>query len=144
MILNYIKKNQKKIEDGNGEKLIKVTSLLIHAAKIDDNYSDKEKLIISNFLKSFDHKSEDVENIIKKAEENEKNSNQILEYTKEIKNNPLEFRSKIVKVLWEIILSDNSSDMYETNLIRRVCGLLYLPDKLSGEIKLEILRNKKL
>ena len=144
MILNYIKKNHKKIEDENSEKLIKVTSLLIHAAKIDDNYSDKEKLIISNFLKSFDHKSEDVENIIKKAEENEKDSNQILEYTKEIKNNPLEFRSKIVKVLWEIILSDNSSDMYETNLIRRVCGLLYLPDKLSGEIKLEILRNKKL
>ena len=86
----------------------------------------------------------DIDYIIIKAEVAEKNSNQILEYTKEIKNNPLEFRSKIVKVLWEIILSDNSSDMYETNLIRRVCGLLYLPDKLSGEIKLEILRNKKL
>tara|TARA_Y100001970_G_scaffold269664_1_gene362467 strand:+ start:644 stop:1078 length:435 start_codon:yes stop_codon:yes gene_type:complete len=144
MILKYIKKKDKEMGETNEEKLIKVASLLVHAARIDDNYSEKEKLIILNFLKSYNNEKENLENIIKKAEEDEKKSNQILEYTKEIKNNTLEFRSKIVKVLWEIILSDDSSDMYETNLIRRVCGLLYLPDKISGEIKLEILRKKKL
>jgi len=125
------------------ETLIKITALLIHAAKIDDNYTDKEKLIIKNFLKSIDIKF-DIDSVIEKAEHDESSSNQILQYTQEIKKNTLKFRAEIVKVLWKIILSDNNSDAYENNLIRRICGLLYLPDKLSGKIKLEILEQKKL
>ena len=143
MISNFFKKEVSKENINDKDKLIKITALLIHAAKVDENYSDNEKAIISNFLKS-SNKDIDVNSIIKKAEENESNSNQILRYTQEIKNNTLEFRTKIVKVLWQIILSDNKSDMYESSLMRRICGLLYLPDKLSGKIKLEILEKRKL
>ena len=125
------------------DTVIKITALMIHAAKIDDNYTDKEKLIIKNFIKSIDNKF-DQEKILDKAEIDEKNSNQILKYTQEVKKNTLKFRTEIVKVLWKIILSDNNPDVYESNLMRRICGLLYLPDKISGEIKLEILREKKL
>jgi uncharacterized tellurite resistance protein B-like protein len=143
MISNFFKKEVSKENINDKDKLIKITALLIHAAKVDENYSDNEKAIISNFLKS-SNKDIDVNSIIKKAEENESNSNQILKYTQEIKNNTLEFRTKIVKVLWQIILSDNKSDIYESSLMRRICGLLYLPDKLSGKIKLEILEKRKL
>ena len=125
------------------DTVIKITALMIHAAKIDDNYTDKEKLIIKNFIKSIDNKF-DQEKILDKAEIDEKNSNQILKYTQEVKKNTLKFRTEIVKVHWKIILSDNNPDVYESNLMRRICGLLYLPDKISGEIKLEILREKKL
>ena len=125
------------------EELIKITSLLIHAAKIDDNYTKKEEKIIGDFLKSID-KNLNSQDIMKKALEDEENSNQILKYTQEVKKNTLKFRTEIVKVLWKIILSDNNPDVYESNLMRRICGLLYLPDKISGEIKLEILREKKL
>ena len=143
MISNFFKKEVSEENINDKDKLIKITALLIHAAKVDENYSDNEKAIISNFLKS-SNKDIDVNSIIKKAEENESNSNQILRYTQEIKNNTLEFRTKIVKVLWQIILSDNKSDIYESSLMRRICGLLYLPDKLSGKIKLEILEKRKL
>ena len=143
MISNFFKKEVSKENINDKDKLIKITAMLIHAAKVDENYSDNEKAIISNFLKS-SNKDIYVNSIIKKAEENESNSNQILKYTQEIKNNTLEFRTKIVKVLWQIILSDNKSDMYESSLMRRICGLLYLPDKLSGKIKLEILEKRKL
>ena len=143
MISNFFKKEVSKENINDKDKLIKITALLIHAAKVDENYSDNEKAIISNFLKS-SNKDIDVNSIIKKSEENESNSNQILKYTQEIKNNTLEFRTKIVKVLWQIILSDNKSDIYESSLMRRICGLLYLPDKLSGKIKLEILEKRKL
>tara|TARA_B100000700_G_C14860738_1_gene768521 strand:+ start:300 stop:683 length:384 start_codon:yes stop_codon:yes gene_type:complete len=120
------------------EELIKITSLLIHAAKIDDNYTKKEEKIIGDFLKSID-KNLNSQDIMKKALEDEENSNQILKYTQEVKKNTLEFRTKIVEVLWRIILSDNNSDMYEGSLMRRICGLFYIPDKLSGEIKLKIM-----
>jgi len=143
MIFNFLKKTVKNDEASNYKELIKIVALLVHAAKIDDNYSQKEKAIISEFLRS-ENKNIDIGNIIKKAEEEENNSNQILKYTQEIKKNTLEFRTKIVKVLWKIILSDKKSDMYEANLMRRVCGLLYLPDKLCGEIKSEIKKEKKL
>tara|TARA_Y100001960_G_scaffold314057_1_gene377767 strand:+ start:298 stop:729 length:432 start_codon:yes stop_codon:yes gene_type:complete len=143
MIFKILKKTIKDNEISNQNELIKVAALLVHAAKIDDNYSEKEKTIIAEFLKSANGNI-DVDNIIKKAEEEENNSNQILKYTQEIKKNTLEFRTKIVKVLWKIILSDEKSDMYETNLMRRICGLLYLPDRLCGEIKLEIQREKKI
>ena len=125
--------------DSNG--LIKITALLIHAAKIDDNYSQKEKEIIMDFLKSM-NKSLDVENILKQAEREEENSNQILRYTQEIKKNTLKFKSMIIKILWKIILSDNILDAYEGNFMRRICGLLHFPDKSSGEIRLEVLKEK--
>ncbi len=121
--------------------LTKIAALLIHAAKIDDNYSDKEKLIIVSFLKSIGVKK-NIEEIIKKAEIEETQSNQILRYTQEIKKNSLEFKKEIVKILWKIILSDGKSDMYENTLMRRIAGLLYIPDKLIGEIKTEVLNKK--
>ncbi len=125
------------------ENLIKITALLVHAAKIDDHYSDKEKIMISDFLKSIDNNL-DTKNIIEIAEKDENDSNQILKYTQALKKNSLEFKIKIIKILWKIILSDNNSDIYEGNLMRRLCGLLYLPDKLSGDIKIEVMKEKKL
>ena len=132
-----------KTEDSNNKKddLIKISSLLIYAAKIDENYSDKEKNIIRNFLNSI---SADInsDEIIKLAEKEEQNSNQILNFTQEIKKNSLDFKKKIIETLWQIILSDEKADMYEATLMRRISGLLYLPDKLIGEIKLKVLKNK--
>ena len=125
------------------ENLIKITALLVHAAKIDDHYSDKEKIMISDFLKSIDNNL-DTKNIIEIAEKDENDSNQILKYTQALKKNSLEFKIKIIKILWKIILSDNNSDIYEGNLMRRLCGLLYLPEKLSGDIKIEVMKEKKL
>ena len=125
------------------ENLIKIAALLIHAAKIDDHYSKKEKSMISDFIESINNNL-DPKNIIEIAEKDENDSNQILKYNQALKKNPLEFKKKIIKILWKIILSDNNSDIYEGNLMRRLCGLLYLPDKLSGDIKLEVIEEKKL
>ena len=141
MITKLFKKTKKDTEIIDSNSLTKITALLIHAAKIDDNYSQKEKEIIMNFLKSMD-KSLDAENILKQAEKEEEDSNQILRYTQEIKKNTLKFKSMIIKILWKIILSDNNLDAYESNLMRRICGLLHFPDKLSGEIRLEVLKEK--
>jgi len=140
-MLNIFKKSQDKGNNSVEENLVKITALLIHAAKIDDNYSEKEKIIIANFLKSINSKT-NFENVMKRAENEEENSNQILKYTQEIKKNTLEFRKEIIKVLWKIILSDNKSDMYESTLMRRIAGLLYVPDKLIAETKMEILNKK--
>tara|TARA_Y100001970_G_scaffold68931_1_gene87944 strand:- start:6066 stop:6497 length:432 start_codon:yes stop_codon:yes gene_type:complete len=139
-ILNRTKKAEIVSEDN---KLVKIAALMIHAAKIDENYTQKEKKIIIDFLKST-NKDLDHEMILNQAEASETDSNQILEYTKEIKKNTLDFRKTILKILWKIILSDKNSDLYESNLMRRICGLLYLSDKISGEIKQEILKEKKL
>ena len=141
MITKLFKKTKKDKEIIDNNSLTKITALLIHAAKIDDNYLQKEKEIIVDFLKSMD-KGLDAENILKQAEKEEDDSNQILKYTQEIKKNTLKFKSMIIKVLWKIILSDNNLDAYESNLMRRICGLLHFPDKLSGEIRLEILKEK--
>ena len=141
MITKLFKKTKKDKEIIDNNSLIKITALLIHAAKIDDNYLQKEKEIIMDFLKSMD-KSLDAENILKQAEKEEEDSSQILRYTQEIKKNTLKFKSMIIKVLWEIILSDNNLDAYESNLMRRICGLLHFPDKSSGEIRLEVLKEK--
>jgi len=141
MITKLFEKTKKDKEIIDSNSLTKITALLIHAAKIDDNYSQKEKEIIMDFLKSMD-KSLDVENILKQAEKEEEDSNQILRYTQEIKKNTLKFKSMIIKILWKIILSDNNLDAYESNLMRRICGLLHFPDKLSGEIRLEVLKEK--
>ena len=139
-MLDIFKKNQDN-NKSDEENLIKITALLIHAAKIDEHYSEKEKTIITNFLKSIDAKL-NFENIMNRAETNEENSNQILKYTQEIKKSDLEFRKEIIKILWKIILSDNKSDMYESTLMRRIAGLLYVPDKLIAEAKQEILNKK--
>ena len=133
------KKIFKKKENNNNEKYILVAALLVHAAKIDHNYSETEKEIIKKALISLDSSnSNDIEKILKKAEKKELESNQIVEFTKEIKKHAIEFRLKIIEILWKIVYSDGTNDIYESNLIRRVCGLLYISDKDSGMIKLKI------
>ena len=129
--------------------IIKIVSLLIHAAKIDENYTDKEKKLIKNFVLIFlkenqQNISEDeITNLVNKAEKAENDSVQILEFTKEVKKVDLKLKKLMIKTLWEIVLSDNKSGIYESNLMRRICGLLYFSDKLSGEIKSSILERNK-
>ena len=145
MILNFLKKTKSSTDDNKNNDLIIIIALLIHAAKVDENYSEVEKKIIFNFVINFSKKpKEEVLNIIKKSEEHEESSNQILEYTRSVKKMDLKLKTLVIETLWKIILSDNKSGQYESNLVRRICGLLYLPDKLSGEIKLNILKGKKL
>ena len=121
--------------------IIGVAALLVHAAKIDEIYSEDEKRLIKKFIKSY-LKDDKEEIILKEAEEIEKNSNQLLNFTNIIKKNDEEIKSDIIKHLWEIIISDKTVDQYESNLMRRICGLIYFPDKLSAEIKLRIIKNK--
>ncbi len=132
--------------DTKDEKnLILICALFIHAAKMDENYSDKEKLIILKALTEISNKKEnELKIILEKAEEKENQSNQILEFTKEIKNYKKNFRLKIVEILWKIIYSDGISDMYESSLMRKLSGLLYVSDKESGNIKQLIIKNKTL
>ena len=115
--------------------LIEVACLLIHASKIDQNYTEKEKEIVKKTLLNLDTSPNEVEKIIKEAEKIESDSNQILDFTKNLKNVDEEMKLIIVESLWEIIYSDNKSDMYEANLMRRLTGLLYLDPKKVGEIK---------
>ena len=145
MILNLLKKDNKLNLEEKNIDLIKMISLLIHAAKIDENYTEKEKNLIMNFIEMSSKKKLDKKEIFKlmnDAETHEKNSNQILEYTQEVKKMDLETKKLVLEFLWKIILSDEKSDVYESTLMRRICGLLYLPDKLSGDIKLKILNEK--
>tara|TARA_B100000003_G_scaffold109128_1_gene97675 strand:+ start:1218 stop:1637 length:420 start_codon:yes stop_codon:yes gene_type:complete len=127
----------------NKVSIISIACLLIHAAKIDENYSEKERKIIRDSLIKLGAETKEIDEIIKKAEENEKNANQIIEYTKEAKNLSNDQKILLIEALWEIIYSDKNADMYETNLIRRLCGLLYLDKKVVGDIK-EKIKNKKL
>ena len=120
---------------------IKIAALLIHAAKIDENYTEKEKIIVIKALINLGLEKDNVNEIIKKAEEIEKESNQILEFTKEIKNLNKDSKIKIVEELWKIIYSDNNPDIYENNLMRRLTGLLYLDPKIVGDIKEKIKNN---
>tara|TARA_B100000686_G_scaffold137236_1_gene144456 strand:+ start:4046 stop:4453 length:408 start_codon:yes stop_codon:yes gene_type:complete len=133
----------KKNKELDFEKLEGISALFIHVAKIDDNYTDKEKNMILVFLRSFSNNEENIQKIFKRAENLENNSNQLLNFTNIIKKSSLESKSIIVKEIWKIILSDSVSDEYETNLIRRICGLIYFPDKLSGEIKMQLINSKK-
>ena len=118
-----------------------VAALLVHAAKIDEQYSDHEKMLIKEFIKSY-LKNDDSDEILKKAEEIECNSNQLLNFTNLIKKNTTEIKSDIIEHLWKIIISDNTIDQYESNLMRRICGLIYFPDKMCAEIKMRLLNNK--
>ena len=121
------------------KKNVLVAALLIHAAKIDENYTDNEKIIIKKAIEDLDGVSKNESDLILiEAEKKEQESNQIIEFTREIKNNPLEYRIKIIEILWKIVYSDGNNDSYETNLIRRVCGLLYVSDKDSGKASLRV------
>ena len=131
-MFDLFKDNEK---DRNNNLYINIGALLIHVAKIDENYSEKEKEIIKKTLLELGLLDDVLDNIFKKSEEAEKNSNQILEFTKEIKNKDEEFKVKIVEALWKIIYADNVSDMYEMSLMRRLTGLLYLDAKIVGDIK---------
>ena len=117
---------------------VKTAALLIHAAKIDENYSHIEKKIIKKALIDLGINEKNLEEIFKKAENAEANSNQILEFTKKIKKSDKNFKIKIIEVLWNIIYSDGNSDMYESNFMRRLTGLLYLDNKVVGDIKEKI------
>ena len=128
--------NKKKTNNNN--IFIKIASLLIHAAKIDEIYTDIEKEIIRKTILNLGAQKDLIEKIIKEAEKNEAESNQIIEFTKDIKKLNEEDKKKIVESLWKIIFSDNKSDIYETNLMRRLVGLLYLDNKVVGEIKEKI------
>ena len=123
------------------ESVIGISALLVHAANIDEMYSDHEKELIKIFIKSYLN-NENPDEILKKAEEIEKNSNQLLNYTNIIKQNSMNVKKDIIEHLWKVIISDNSIDQYEANLMRRICGLIYFPDKESAEIKLKLLNSK--
>ncbi len=123
------------------ESVIGISALLVHAASIDENYSDHEKELVKEFIKSY-LKDENSDEILKKAEEIEKNSNQLLNYTNIIKQNSLEIKKDIIEHLWKVLISDNTVDQYESNLMRRICGLIYLSDKECAEIKLNLLNSK--
>ena len=135
MLKIFKKKNSIKNIQNNDELLAKTTSLLIHAAKIDENYTNKEKEIIKKTLLKLGAKDSEVDQIIINAETNEENSNQILDFTKEIKNKGHDFKIKIIETLWSIIYSNKEADIYETNLMRRLAGLLYIDSKTMGDIK---------
>jgi len=129
----FLKKNK-----DNNDELIKICALLVHAAKIDENYSDDEKIIIKKTLISIAENNEDIDDILEKAEKKEADSNQILEFTKEVKNMSHENKIKIVESLWKIIYSNNEADIYETGLMRKLAGLLYIDSKTMGTIKEKI------
>ena len=130
--------NKQKKESLNNKNVL-IAALLIHAAKIDENYTNAEKKIIKQALIELNNISSDkTENLIRLAEKKEEESNQIVEFTKEIKKYPMKFRLKIIEVIWKIVYSDGTSDDYESNLIRRICGLLYISGKDNGIIKTKI------
>ena len=129
-------------EDNESNDLIKVAALLIHAAKIDENYSNQEEIIIKKALLSIGAKEESLEKIIEQGKKIEENSNQILDFTREVKNMDDENKVKIIETLWRIIYSNKEADIFETNLMRRLTGLLYVDSKIIGDIKDKIKREK--
>tara|TARA_B100000780_G_scaffold249451_1_gene195156 strand:- start:1049 stop:1444 length:396 start_codon:yes stop_codon:yes gene_type:complete len=123
----------------NKESLQGITALLVHVANIDETYTEKEKNIIKSFIVSFSYDEIESEKILKEAEKLEADSIQLLSFTSLIKKESLEIKKEVIEHLWKIIISDKSIDQYESSLIRRICGLIYFPDKLSGDIKLKLL-----
>ena len=141
MLKNFFKKQKK---ESSNNKNILVTALLIHAAKIDENYTEIEKKIIKKAIIDLNEISPDeAEKMLELAEKKEKESNQIIEFTREAKKYSMEFRLKIIEIIWKIVYSDGTNDNYESNLIRRICGLLYISDKDSGIIKTKIINQLK-
>ena len=127
--------NKKDIDNKN----ILIAALLVHAAKIDNNYTNAEKELIKKALIELNSISQsEADELLINAEKKEQESNQIVEFTKEVKKSSMEFRLKIIEIIWKIVYSDGTNDNYESNLIRRLCGLLYVSDKDSGMIKLKV------
>ena len=124
----------------NKENLKKITALLVHVAKVDEIYSEKEKNIIKNFIVSFSYEDSESADILKEAEELESDSIQLFNFTSTIKKESLEVKTEVIEHLWKIIISDQSIDQYESSLMRRICGLIYFPDKLAGDVKLKFLK----
>jgi len=123
------------------KNIIGISALLVHAANIDEIYTDQEKDLIKAFIKSY-LKDDDAQKILKEAEIIENDSNQLINYTNLIKQNSIDVKKDIIEHLWKIIISDNTVDQYESNLMRRICGLIYFSDKECGEIKLKLMSGK--
>ena len=140
MILKFFNKNNKKTDTSLDS--INIACLLIHAAKIDENYTSEEKEMIKKTVKKLYPDLDNLDDVVSKAEQKESDSNHIQEFTKDVKSLSLENKIIIVETLWRIILSDGKSDIYENNLMRRLAGLLYLDDKIVGETKVKILNSK--
>ncbi len=136
----FFKENKKK---GDNDTLIKVAALLIHAAKIDENYTIKEEEIIKKAILKIGADNNQIQKIMDNAKTFEENSNQILDFTKEVKNMNEDSKIKIIEVLWKIVYSDNNPDMYENSLMRRLSGLLYLDPKILGDTKIRVINNLK-
>ena len=141
-MINFFK-NKEKIISKDNESFCKIAALLIHAAKIDENYEETEKDIIKKTLIELGAEKSNIDDIISKATTIEENSNQILDFTREIKNSPESDKIKIIESLWKIIYSNNNADMYETNLMRRLAGLLYINPKMMGDLKEKIKQELK-
>ena len=141
-MFNIFKKEEVNTEN-NHPSIMAVACLLIHSAKIDENYTNKEKKIIKDAIVEMGAETKEIDKILENAEEKEKDSNQILDFTREVKNINEEDKKIIIEALWDIIYSDEDADMYETNLMRRLSGLLYLDPKIVGDIK-EKVRQKKI
>ena len=140
MIFKFLNKEEK-LDDDND--LLNIACLMIHAARIDENYTDKEKNIIKKTLSKLNKNDENINNLILEAERKESDSNHIQDFTKNIKAMDKDNKIEVVKNIWTIILSDGSSDMYEENLMRRLAGLLYVDAKTMGDIKLDIQTKQK-
>ena len=140
MIIKFFNKEEQSNKDSD---LINVACLMIHAAKIDENYTDKEKTIIKNTLIKLDNNNQDIDKVILEAEKKESDSNHIQDFTKNIKAMDKANKIEIIKNIWSIILSDGNSDIYEENLMRRLAGLLYVDAKIMGDIKLDIQNKQK-
>ena len=136
MFKNFFRKEKK---ENSNDKNILIIALLIHAARIDENYTEIEKKIIKKTIIQLNQVSpNEAEKLLKIAEKKEEESNQIIEFTREIKKYSMEFRLKIIEIIWKIVYSDGASDNYESNLIRRICGLLYITDKDNGIVKMKV------
>ena len=141
-MFNLFSKEKEAKKDRSHLSLISVAALLIHSAKIDENFTKKEKSIIKNALIKMGANENNLDEIIKEAELKEKDSNQILEFTKEVKNKSIKEKKIVIEALWTIIYSDEQADMYEANLMRRLSGLLYLDAKSVGDIKEKVRSNQ--
>ena len=140
-MFDIFKKKETEKEE-NHPSIIAIACLLIHSAKIDENYTEKEKKIIKNAIIEMGAEPKEIDKILLDAEEKEKDSNQILDFTREVKNINTEDKKIIIEALWDIIYSDEDADMYETNLMRRLSGLLYLDPKIVGDIKKKVSQKK--
>ena len=141
-MFSLFKKEKENKNDEDHLSLISVAALLIHSAKIDQNFTKKEKDIIKKALIEMGADNNNLDEILKDAEIKEQDSNQILEFTKEVKNKNIDEKKIVIEALWNIIYSDEDADIYETNLMRRLSGLLYLDPKIVGDIKEKIKSNQ--